>query len=43
MSPSTRGKSAFVTTALTPSSASAFEASMRTIRACACGLRKTRP
>ena len=37
------GKSAAVTTAFTPGSASALEASIDTIRACACGLRLTLP
>jgi hypothetical protein len=36
-------KSSRVITALTPGSASAFDVSMRTIRACGWGLRRTRP
>ena len=37
------GKSSRVTTALTPGSASAFEVSIETMRACGWGLRSTRP
>src|SRR6266478_4465280 len=36
-------KSSLVMTALTPGSASAFEVSIETMRACGCGLRSTRP
>ena len=43
MSASTRGKSSLVMTALTPSSSIAFEVSMLMMRACAWGLRLTRP
>ena len=39
----TSSKSARVTTALTPASANAFDASMERIRAWGWGLRKTRP
>jgi hypothetical protein len=37
------GKSAAVTTALTPGKASAFDASIERIRACACGERTILP
>jgi len=37
------GKSAAVTTALTPGSAAAFEVSIERMRACACGERRMRP
>jgi hypothetical protein len=40
--PQTKRQFSCVMTALTPGSASAFDASMRRMRACGCGLRSTR-